>query len=460
MRETLTGRQARYGSNALILTVAFVGILVVINLVGYNNSRRWDLTEDKTHTLAPETVQALQKLPGAVSATAYFSRNSNPSTARNLLDEMKTSAKGKFDYRFIDPDADPVSAQQDNIGQGQDGVIILRMGDQKEKVSFADEQQITTSLIRLTNPGERVIYFLTGHGEKDPDGSGDTTYSTAKSALTSKNYMVKTISLLVDHAIPKDARAIVIAGPQKPLAESEIDVIRGYIANGGSAVILVDPPLITDNSAYKPDPLETYLTKDWGIQLKNDLVIDIAVNPPTVAAANEYGNSPITNTLLQNHLVTVFPESRSLQVDPQAKQNTVLLVKTAPGTWAETDLAALKNNKAAPDNGKDILGPITLAVSFEDTAKGSRVVVVGDSDFASNGVFNTLGNGDLFINMVDWASKQDNLINLTPKSQTNRMMLPPQRYTLGLILLGSVFVVPGAILASGLGVWLQRRRRG
>src|SRR5512142_1346799 len=60
LREVLTGRQAKYGSNALILSLAILGILAVINFIGYVNSQRWDLTENKSHTLAPETIQALQ----------------------------------------------------------------------------------------------------------------------------------------------------------------------------------------------------------------------------------------------------------------------------------------------------------------------------------------------------------------------------------------------------------------
>src|SRR5512138_754483 len=40
-REALTGRQARYGSNALLMTLAFAGIIIVINYLVNNNSRQW-----------------------------------------------------------------------------------------------------------------------------------------------------------------------------------------------------------------------------------------------------------------------------------------------------------------------------------------------------------------------------------------------------------------------------------
>ena len=59
VRTILTGRQMRYGSNSAILFIAFTGILVVINILVQQYPQRWDVTEDKQHTLAPETIQAL-----------------------------------------------------------------------------------------------------------------------------------------------------------------------------------------------------------------------------------------------------------------------------------------------------------------------------------------------------------------------------------------------------------------
>jgi ABC-type uncharacterized transport system involved in gliding motility auxiliary subunit len=71
-----------------------------------------------------------------------------------------------------------------------------------------------------------------------------------------------------------------------------------------------------------------------------------------------------------------------------------------------------------------------------------------------------LGNGDLLINSIDWAAEQENLINLTPKEQTQRVLLPPQRITTGLLFLGSVVFLPGLMLVAGIVVWAQRRKRG
>lgn len=75
VRRFFTGRQVHYGSNTLVMSLAFVGILVVINLLVYQNPKSWDFTEDKQHTLAPQTIQALSSLPNKVTAIGFFTIN-------------------------------------------------------------------------------------------------------------------------------------------------------------------------------------------------------------------------------------------------------------------------------------------------------------------------------------------------------------------------------------------------
>jgi ABC-type uncharacterized transport system involved in gliding motility auxiliary subunit len=143
------------------------------------------------------------------------------------------------------------------------------------------------------------------------------------------------------------------------------------------------------------------------------------------------------------------------------------LVLTSPQSWAETNLEALtatgeeaEQMQIGPDEGEDIIGLVPLAVAADNYSSGARVVVFGDAEFASDSFFHQYGNGDFLINAIDWVSEQEELISLTPKDDIIRIMVSPQTYTMNLILLGSVFVLPGAALFSGVLVWIQRRRRG
>jgi len=459
VREILGGRQMRYGSNAVVLSVAFIGILVVANILIYQNSRRWDLTEDKQHTLAPETIAILEKLPENVTAMAFFQESYPIEDTQNLLEDFKYYSDGKFEYQFIDPDADPIAAQNAKITRYSS--IVLQMQDRQEPAKYNTEEELAAAMVRLMNPGERTVYFLGGHGEYDPEATGERSYSVAKRTLESKNYTVKTLNLLVTPQIPADALTIIIAGPSNTLDESEINLLREYMNNGGSLIAMVEPKILMDLGS-SPERLADYLSADWGIALDDVLVMDLAINPPTIAVGNprDYGTHAITEDLRTRNVVTLFPTSRSLQGGANTALTSVPLVKTSDQTWGETDMAGLQNNQVSADPNQDLIGPLTLAYAVENSQAGSRLVVFGDSEFAADGNFEAYANGDLFTNSVDWAAAQEGLINLTPKQQTQRFLVLPQRYAMNLILLGSVFVLPGAILISGIIVWLQRRRRG
>lgn len=463
VRVALTGRQAKYGSNALIMSLAFLGILVVVNYLVYNNSQRWDLTEDQQFTLAPETRETLERLPQNVTALAFYTPRLSSTFAEGLLDQYKFHSGGNFDYQFINPEADPLTAQQANITR--DGTIVFRMGEYQEQVTLVSEREMTAALVRLISPGEQAVYFLTGHGEYSPDEFGEQSYSSVKRALETKNYRVETLNLLALNRIPEDASVIVIAGPTRPISEGEVALLREFLDGGGALVVLAEPLPMTD-FGDDPDPLADYLEEAWGIVLGKDMVVDLTSNQVYIAVANQYGDHLITQRL--QGLVTIFPTARSVTVDRTVEEvDSDELVFTAPQSWAETDLNALmgtaeagESPQIAPDEDVDIIGPVPLSAAAENYINEGRLVVFGDSDFASDAFFNQYGNGDLLVNAIDWAAEQEDIINLTPRDSVTRLLVPPQQYVLNLILLGSVFIVPGAVLAAGVLAWVQRRRRG
>ena len=457
VRTGLTGRQARYGSNAFIMTIAFIGIIVVVNYIGYKNAPRWDLTQDKVNSLAPESIKVLASLKQPVLAVAYYtSRASDARTAKQLLDNFKTKGNNLFNYQFVDPEANPVQAQADHITQ--DSTVVLKQDGRQELITSPTEQDITSALIRLANPGKRVVYFLTGHGEFDPNGSGTGAYSQVKATLTAKNYTVQTLNLLSEQKIPDDALAIIIAGPKKPLSDNEVSLIKDYLAKGKALVYLSDPPALMD-TPNTVDPLANYLATSWGIESGNNVVIDPNYNPPVVSVSNSYGNHAITQKL---SLVSVFPTAHSITAGTAPTNVTLTqLVLTSNQAWGETDIEALKNNQQiTPDKTKDLMGPVSLAVAGSNSQTNARVVVIGNADFASDQNYQAYGNSDFIINSIDWAASQNSLINLTAKTPTNRVLVPPSDSIIGLILLGSVFVMPGLVIFFGITTWLQRRHKG
>jgi ABC-type uncharacterized transport system involved in gliding motility auxiliary subunit len=104
-----------------------------------------------------------------------------------------------------------------------------------------------------------------------------------------------------------------------------------------------------------------------------------------------------------------------------------------------------------------ILNPDSKAeAEGEELPKQARVVVFGDSDFATNGVLGVQGNQDLFLNAVSWVSQQENLIAIRPKEfEDRRITLTAAQQSN--ITWFSLLLVPGAVFGAGIYRWWQRR---
>ena len=454
VQEAFTGRRARYGSNALVLFLAVVGILAAINYIAYQFPKRWDLTTDKSHTLDQVTLDTLAQLPAPVKATAFFTHRMSRDEAQTLLDQYAFASHGKFSYKFVDPEAQPALAQQEGITR--DGTIVLQMGDQTEKVTIASEKEITGALVRLMHPNKQKVYFLTGHGERSPKAFENTGYSTAKSELENKNYTVETLSLLKHSAVPDDAEVVIIADPKKPLGDEEIKALQDFLAKGGGVLVMLEPNVTQETNTERP--LVAFLQNQWHLELTPDLVIDPLANPATVVVSYQYGAHEITTPL--QTLATIFPTARTVGVPAPVPDGFLMtaLVKSEPNAWGETNLAGLQKQQVNQDKD-DLPGPVSVAAAVENSKTHGRLVVIGDADFASNAYYTAYGNADFFLNAIDWLSNQKELIQLNPRTPTQRVMLPPQQNTLGLILLLTVFVLPGSVLLAGIAVWVRRRRR-
>jgi ABC-type uncharacterized transport system involved in gliding motility auxiliary subunit len=308
------------------------------------------------------------------------------------------------------------------------------------------------------NPGERVIYFITGHGEGDIVNSSDTSFTSAVGMLESKNYTVRSLNLRAENEIPADALVIIVAGSTQPISNGEAALLQAYVDGGGALVVLEQCTLETDLGST-PDPLQYYLSNVWGVVFNNDIVIDPTSDPLSFAISYTYGDHPITENL--QNTITFFPVSRSISL---ASASTDLqqdpLVLTIDRAWGETDFQSIIDGNFEFQLGADFAGPIIIAAALENTSSGGRLAVVGDSSFATNAFFDQYGNADLFINTIDWAAGEQGMISLTPKDTVERSLNPIQN--VGWIVLGLSFIciIPGIIIAGGIISWIARRARG
>lgn len=464
IRRALHSRTSLYGFNTVILTSAFVGILIFLNLISYRHKHRIDMTEQGYFTLSPQTQKIATTLPREIKVTAFFQTEAPDKAKFKHLMDGYTSLSDKIKLSFVDPDKNPAITKQ--YGITTYGTVVLESGKQETKVANASEENLTNALLKVISDNKKTIDFLEGHGEKSIDNLDKEGYSTVKKALEKDNYQVRKLLLMQTGEIPKDTSLLVINGPKKPVLAQEQEVIEKYLATGGSVLLLIDP-----QSEFG---MEEFLKK-WGVETKDKMVIDpmsrLFGGDFAAPVVNQYTYHDITKDFA---LATFFPLARPVNSLPAEGIETLELMQTGAGSWAETDVAS---TKVKYDEGVDTKGPISIAVistrkqkednppeaeeseGAVDKAKKSRhptLVVIGDSDFANNTYFGFSGNGDLFLNTASWLTQSEQLISIRPKARKNN---PVQltRAEGSLIFLLGVVVFPGVVVLTGIRIWWKRR---
>ncbi len=447
-------RRARVleGVNLVVYTGVVIAIVVVVNWFVDRNDHRWDLTPNQQYSLSPQSKKLLKELNRDVDIYV-FDRERSFRERRDLLDNYK-SATNRVKVQYVDPDRQPALARQ--LAVRSYGTIVVAAGERHFEAQGATEEGVSNALIRVLK-GQKTAYFVQGHGERDLDSSDRSGYDKIKKQLENENYQVKTVVLLQKMEIPPDCSLLVIAGPRNDYLPQEVEAIRKYVRGSGRAMLLLDPGMDLTNLAK--------LLADWNVTVRNDLVIDenpiaqVFGTSPSMPLIIKYGSSPIVQPLAR--IATLFPLTRSFVVgkDYKAGISAESLCETSADSYGVADFNP-KMREVQFRAGKDFKGPLAVAVSGTLTGEGEkkegRFVALGSSSLAANAYVGFQGNRDLFMNMVNWLSAEEDLISIRPKPPESQHLTLTTQQMRRILVLG-VIGLPLLIIGAGTGVWWRRR---
>ncbi len=501
VRYAIFGRRGRYGLNTAIVLIAFVAIAVVLNFVIYwavgrpdpPGFLRVDTTSTKQFIVSDQTLNTLKNLREPIEVIAFFRRNTPQRQAawratEDLLSEFRRrSTVQPLTFRLVDPELEPNVATEYGITQFPSLAIEATESRRIEVIpglnpnqgpNVFSEQDIITGLLVVNQIKQKTIVFISGHAVRDllDDTRGGDGYALAASSLVRENYAIgnetmQELGQRLQTNNPELFPAVVIfAGPTNDMTESEEGILLEYSRRGGSILLLLEPETA-------PDSFKGFLSR-YGVGVGEGTVVDtasyVAPNPSFLQIKNTNSQLP-EHPLTEDFDVLYMPGSTSFtySIDPQTIPLTdegipyvrqELVAISTLNSWAETDI---ENIEFQVD--EDIGGPHPVAVAVEavseiggsprrngDELIGTQMVLVGDTDFASNAYFGSARNGDLFVNAVNYLADDYELITLRPKTVAFRELVLTESER-NFVRWSGWLLMPILVALAGIWAWWRRR---
>lgn len=448
---------------------AVLAVLVAANLLAARTPVRLDLTSAGSYTLGPESRRVVEAVTKPVSVTFFYDlRNKAMQDSKALLEQYTVNPL--VTVRAVDPMLQPAEARRHQVQFA--GTAIFESEGRRVVVNGGTEVEFTNGLIRATQLAAQTVCFTDGHNEADPfslkthdhfenDMSHSHSHSSggraleiherhgmgmARDALDALGYQVRAVQLSRGPGQLAGCTVAVVAAPQVPFEAAEAEQLRAWMAEGGRAVVLLEP--------FAAHGLDVVLA-DFGIRHQRALVLDEESHYWTdggTPAVTRYSRHRITRNLA----MTFYAGASPLTPAPGPRAAGVTLNPLVQ-TSARSRTQPLAGD-AAPDTGAQTLMVMaTRTLEGEGvTPRQAQLAVVGDGDFATNSFFGRFGNGTLFLNTVSALAEQDNLIDIVPRNYEMRTVQLTNGQMQAAFLTSTV-VLPGLVAALGIVAWRRRR---
>ena len=433
----------------LLATVILLSALGTLAWLSSRYTLETDVTGNAGNTLSEASIKLLASMPDNIAITAFTKKDQPIRNQIAQLVDRYSRHKSNLHLTFIDPDTQPEKTRELAIGAA--GAIIVDYQGRSEKLSFIDESSLTNALLQLASADERWISFLTGHGERSPDGQANFDLGHFGAELARRKINAQAINLTALPAIPDNAALLVIAAPAVPLLAGEMAMIETYIQRGGNLLILSDP----DNKQLSALMQHLGLRQLPGTLVDNSVTL-YGVNDPSFVLASEYPPHPVTQGF---QTTTLYPVAAALEIAEETEFQPEVLLRSSTQSWTETGAITGKIRFDADSDEKQ--GPLAFAYALTRNSGAKtqqRIIVVGDGDFLSNAYIGNVGNLDMGLRMINWLIHDDRFINIPAKTAPDKSLQLSQT-AVAVIGFGFLLIIPLLLLGTGLFIWRKRRQR-
>ena len=483
----LKNRRFRMGGFATVLTVIFIAVLIILNMIVSAVSERYpiqlDLTTGKIYGLSDETIEYLKTVEKDVNMYVLSTEDAFGTPNEYYLQACETMKKfpqynSKIKLQFIDLAKGPAFESKYSSYSMGTRDILLECGNKVQVVKTSDlfnlendsstgytyikssrtDEAITSAIMNVTSDYTPKVTILSAHSSFDA--------SAFSSLLAQNNFETVSQDLLMDEIDPEAVVAVLFA-PSEDLDEAQLKKLDAFLDNDGQK----GKTLLYFAAANQPKlpNLEAFLS-EWGIVIEDSTILETNYN-------RIYNYSPYYS-IVDFVNTEIYPDTSAYLLMPNARVMDAAYTER-DSRVVEVLLKFGSTAKAIPnDAGEDFdlnsaetyafpaLIKSTLQKSSGNAnATGSALleshVVVASSAMSCESSLlsgNTFVNGKYYLALLNSLLGREATFSVTAKTldTTTLTMTNFQILSIGAFF---AIILPLALLVIGIVVWLRRRHK-
>lgn len=478
-------KKFKYGGYAIVMTIILVVVIVMVNVLITTLADKFnlsiDLTANKVYSLTKQTDHILEGLDQDIYIYTTFAKEHEEIpqvvTFLELLDRYKLKSK-YIHIENIDIEKNPgkiayyekekgvavfagntiISTSADTLDSTQSFKMInfndiYSYSQQTEDNSlFTGEDAVSGAIEFVLNPNIPKVWFLEGHGT-----TADNWYEMGY-YLEQENYTIDGISLLLEPEKLEKGDILIILAPSEDLSVEEREVLLDFALDGGKIMFLFNPVKSIDLpnmmlvlSHYNISLEDGIVTEDIN-SVRNYLQDQSTLVP-------EINNFSVTNPLITEQIGVVVPIAGALDIGAgQSGIEMDVLLESSENSYLEPISDEMDYEK---DNS-DMVGPFPLAVTVTKAASSDldevKIIILSSSTiFENTSQMPTIGNNELFLNMVSWLNPSEDDFYIRGKSLQTSVLYFQTEAQVNFVVALVCVIIPLLAFIAALIVYLKRR---
>ena len=468
-KASFSGRNFKSGVYVSIVSAVVIALVLLINLIVTEFDLKIDLSSEGIYTITEETKEYVKGMEDDVTIY-YLIEAGQEAPMFHKIAQKFDSLSERITLEQKDPIQYPTFASDyvDDEVNINSFIVVNNNTKQAKYVDYSEmlvqefsqqtyqyhtvgidvEGKLISAIQYVTNPDLPTIYYTVGHEEYE---IGQIFIDI----MSRMNIDINSLQTLTLEKIPEDGDILIINAPRVDLSDSETEMIKQYMADGGNAVIVMD---------YEAQDLKNLnsLVNYYGVQIEKGIISEGDTNNyvplyPRYIVPNVLEHD-ITAELYKSNRLVVTPTSSGITIMDNTRSSLLIepLLKTSDLAYSKTNISS---DTLMKEDG-DIPGPFYIGVLSSDTFNGitSSMIVYTSAMIFDDNMLNEFGNFTLLVNTIGNLVGETEIVTVRPRYLYPEPLNITQEPLMMLAAL-TIIVLPLLILTTGIVIVVRRRRR-